>query len=80
MKFLIIIVWLSSGEVHLSILQAYNMIKKTEVQFEQVEFFQILEKTNKFIECMNGKHDEIDIIIESEFPNKRRRISRKMFN
>lgn len=56
------------------------MIKKTEVQFEQVEFFQILEKTNKFIECMNGKHDEIDIIIESEFPNKRRRISRKMFN
>ncbi|KAF0703227.1 zinc finger MYM-type protein 6-like, partial [Aphis craccivora] len=62
------------------ILQAYNMIKKSEVQLQQVEFSEIHEKTNIFIEHMNEELDEIDIIIESEFPNKRRRVPKKMFN
>lgn len=45
------------------ILQAYNMIKKSEVQLQQVEFSEIHEKTNIFIEYMNDKLDEIDIVI-----------------
>lgn len=56
------------------------MIKKSEVQLEQVEFSEIHEKTNIFIEHMNDELDEIDIVIESEFPSKRRRVPKKMFN
>jgi hypothetical protein len=60
------------------ILQAYNMIKKSKVQLQQVEFSEIHEKTNIFIEHMNDELDEIDIVIESEFPNKRRRVPKLM--
>jgi hypothetical protein len=61
------------------------MIKKSEVQLQQVEFSEIHEKTNilqniYIIEHMNDELDEIDIVIESEFPNKRRRVPKKMFN
>lgn len=55
------------------------MIKNSEFQLQQVEFSEIYEKTNTFIEYFNDELEEIDIIIESEFLNKRRRIPQKMF-
>ncbi|XP_025414967.1 zinc finger MYM-type protein 6-like [Sipha flava] len=57
------------------ILQACNMIKKSEVQLQQVEFSEIHEKTNIFIEHMNDELDEIDIVIEK---NAMKKISEKL--